>query len=57
MELLTAMFLGILGSTLTAYAYAAARARRLFRSKTAMKRLNRSAGTFLIGSGGAVAAS
>ncbi len=57
MGLLTAMFLGILGSTLTAYAYAAARARRLFRSKTAMKRLNRGAGTVLIGTGGAVAAS
>ncbi len=57
MGLLTAMFLGILGSTLAAYAYAAARARRLFRSKTAMRRLNRGAGTVLIGSGGAVAAS
>ncbi len=57
MGLLTAMFLGILGGTLAAYAYAAARARRLFRSKTAMKRLNRGAGTVLIGSGGAVAAS
>ncbi len=57
MGLLTAMFLGVLGSTLAAYAYAAARARRLFRSKTAMKRLNRGAGTILIGSGGAVAAS
>ena len=57
MGLLTAMFLGILGSTLAAYAYAAARARRLFRSKTAMKRLNRGAGTVLIGSGGALAAS
>jgi threonine/homoserine/homoserine lactone efflux protein len=57
MGLLTAMFLGILGTTLTAYAYAAARARRLFSSKTAMRRLNRSAGTILIGSGGAVAAS
>ena len=57
MGLLTAMFLGILGSTLAAYAYAAARARRLFRSKTAMKRLNRGAGTVLIGAGGAVAAS
>ena len=57
MGLLTAMFLGVLGSTLAAYAYAAARARRLFRSKTAMKRMNRGAGTILIGSGGAVAAS
>ena len=57
MGLPTAMFLGVLGSTLAAYAYAAARARRLFRSKTAMKRLNRGAGTILIGSGGAVAAS
>ncbi len=57
MGLLTAMFLGVLGSTLAAYAYAAARARRLLRSKTAMKRLNRGAGTILIGSGGAVAAS
>ena len=57
MGMLTAMFLIILGSTLTAYAYAAARARRLFSSKTAMRRLNRSAGVVLIGSGGAVAAS
>ncbi len=57
MGLLTAMFPSVLGGTLAAYAYAAARARRLFRSKPAMKRLNRGAGTVLIGSGGAVAAS
>jgi len=57
MGLLTAMFLSIFGGTLTAYAYAAARARRLFQSKAAMKRLNRGAGIVLIGTGGAVAAS
>ncbi|NQV83576.1 MAG: LysE family translocator [Rhodospirillales bacterium] len=57
MGLLTAMFLGILGSTLTAYAFAASRARRLFSSKSAMRRLNRGTGVVLIGSGGAVVAS
>ena len=57
MGLLAAMFLGVLGGTLAVYAYAAARARRLFRSTTAMKRLNRGAGTVLVGTGGAVAAS
>ncbi len=57
MGLLAAMFLSILGGTLAAYAYAAARARRLFRSTTAIRRLNRGAGTILVGTGGAVAAS
>jgi len=49
---LAVMFISILGGTFSAYAYAAARARLLFRSKRAMKRVNRGAGT-----GGAVAAS
>ena len=54
--LLAVIFLGILGSTLSAYAYAAASARRLFRSERAVKLLNRGAGTVLIGTGVAVAA-
>lgn len=57
MSLLGVMFLSVLGGTLVAYAYASARARRFFRSPKAMKRFNRGAGTVLIGSGGAVAAS
>ena len=57
MGILAAMFLGILGGTLCAYAYASARARLLFRSQRAMKRLNRGAGTVLIGTGGAMASS
>ncbi len=57
MSLLAAMFLGILGGTLMAYAYASARARLLFRSARAMRRLNRGAGVVLAGTGGAVAAS
>ncbi len=57
MGLLTVMFQGILGGTLCAYAYAAARARLLFRSERAMRRLNRGAGTVLIGTGGAMASS
>ena len=40
-----------------AYAYASARARRLFRSPLAMKRLNRGTGVILAGAGGAVATS
>ena len=55
--LLAVMFISILGGTLSAYAYAAARARLLFRSKRAMKRVNRGAGIVLAGTGGAVVAS
>ncbi len=55
--LLAVMFLSVLGGTLSAYAYAAARARLLFRSKRAMKRLNRGAGVVLAATGGAVASS
>ena len=55
--LLAVMFISILGGTLLAYAYAAARARLLFRSKRAMKRVNRGTGIVLAGTGGAVATS
>lgn len=55
--LLAVMFISILGGTLSAYAYAAARARLLFRSKRAMKRVNRGTGIVLAGTGGAVATS
>ncbi len=57
MGLLAAMFLGILGSTLMAYAYASARARLLFRSPLSMTRLNRGTGAILACTGGAVATS
>ena len=55
--LLAVMFISILGGTLSAYAYAAARARLLFRSKRAMKWVNRGAGIVLASTGGTVAAS
>mgnify|MGYP003714641609 CR=1 FL=1 len=55
--LLAVMFISILGGTLSAYAYAAARARLLFRSKRAMKRVNRGTGIVLAGTGGTVATS
>lgn len=42
----------VLGSVMLFYAYTAARARLLFRSKVAQKRMNRTAGAVLIGTGG-----
>jgi threonine/homoserine/homoserine lactone efflux protein len=57
LALLAAIFVAILGSTLFVYALASAKVRTLFRSEHAVRRLNRGAGTVLIGTGGVVATS
>jgi len=46
---------GVLFSVMTTYAWLADRSRRLFRSERAMRVLNRSAGTVMVGAGTAIA--
>jgi threonine/homoserine/homoserine lactone efflux protein len=53
--LIIIIFVAILGSSLTIYAYAASKARLFFRDRRKILMLNRSAGTILIGAGIAVA--
>ena len=53
--LIALIFISILGSSLVLYAYAAGRARRLFRDQRKMRLLNRGGGTLMIGAGIAVA--
>ena len=53
--LIVLIFLTVLGSSLTVYAYAASKARLFFRDQRRIRILNRSAGTILIGAGIAVA--
>jgi threonine/homoserine/homoserine lactone efflux protein len=50
------IFLAVLGSSLTGYAYAASKARSFFDNKRKIRILNRGAGTILIGAGVTVAA-
>ena len=50
------IFVAVLGSCLTIYAYVASKARRFFRDQRRMRILNRTAGTMLIGTGIIVAA-
>jgi threonine/homoserine/homoserine lactone efflux protein len=54
--LIILIFVAVLGSSLTIYAYAASKARLFFRDRRKIMILNRSAGTILIGAGIAVAA-
>ena len=54
--LIVLIFVAVLGSALTIYAYVASRARLLFTDRRKVRILNRSAGTILIGSAIAVAA-
>ena len=51
-----AVFMTVLGMSFFCYAFTASRARRIFRSKRALKILNRTSGSLLIGTGIAVAA-
>ena len=53
--LIILIFVAVLGSSLTIYAYAASKARLFFRDRRKILMLNRSAGTILIGAGIAVA--
>ncbi|CAO3452979.1 hypothetical protein [Azospirillum argentinense] len=53
--LMAGIVVGVLSVVLLTYALAASRARHLFRSERAMKRLNQGAGTLMIGAGVAVA--
>jgi threonine/homoserine/homoserine lactone efflux protein len=53
--LIVGIFTTVLGSTLIVYAYAATRARMLFKRPHTLRMLNRGAGTLLIGTGIAVA--
>lgn len=54
--LIMLIFVAVLGTSLTLYAYGASRARVLFNSRKKMRLLNRGAGTIMIGAGIAVAA-
>ncbi len=53
--LIVLLFMTVLGSSLTIYAYAASKARLFFRDQRRIRILNRSAGAILIGAGVAVA--
>jgi len=53
--LIILIFMTVLGSSLTIYAYAASKARLFFRDQRKIRILNRSAGAILIGAGIAVA--
>ena len=53
--LIILIFVVVLGSSLTSYAYAASKARLFFKDQRKIRILNRGAGTILIGSGIAVA--
>ncbi|WP_114858347.1 LysE family translocator [Azospirillum brasilense] len=53
--LMAGIVVSVLSAVLLTYALAASRARHLFRSERAMKRLNQGAGTLMIGAGVAVA--
>lgn len=55
MGIVAAIVSGVLFSIMTAYAWLADRSRRLFRSERAMRFLNRSAGTVMIGAGSVIA--
>lgn len=48
------LFVAVLGTAFVAYAYAASRAGTLFRNPRAMRIVNRTSGTLLIGAGAAV---
>ena len=56
MMLIAAIITAVLSGVLIAYAYLASRARRIFTTKRAVKRLNRAAGGVMVAAGVAIAA-
>ena len=56
MMLIVAIITAVLSGVLIAYAYLASRARRIFTTKRAVKRLNRAAGGVMVAAGVAIAA-